>query len=194
MIKKISFLLVLVLLTSNVVMAYGLGVSPADDTVCVIPGQVKILTYFVSKSNDMTEGFIEIYAENVSWMYVQQYLELPEQGEKTALDVTLYVPKEIEYGLRTGEMMICSPPKITSSGTPIQPCVQSLLHIDVQETCPEIEERKQYFRNLISDVLMAGIFILLLLYLSRRVTRTKSKTKKKVRRIKRRKLAKRSKK
>ena len=193
MMKKIAFYLVMVLLTSQIAMAYGLGVSPAEDEICVIPGQVKNYTFYVSKTNDMTEGYIEVYVSNVSWLYSQAYLELPEPNKMTPLNVTAYVPRQIEYGMRTGELLVCAPPK-GSGNTLIQPCVQALLHLDVQKTCPEIEEQKQYFKNLVSDILMAAIFILLILYLCRRVTRTKCRTKEEVRRIKRRKTTKRRKK
>ena len=194
MIRRTVFYLVLILLTSNIVIAYGLGVSPAEDTVCVIPGQIKNYTFYVSKTLDVTEGNMEVYLQNLSWLYAQQYLELPEPNKMSPLNVTIYTPKQIEYGMRTGELLVCAPPKASAGSMPIQPCVEALLHVDVQETCPEIEEQKEYFKNLASDILMAAIFILLILYLCRRVTRTKCRTKEELRRIKRRKKTKRRKK
>jgi len=170
-------------------MAYGLGVSPSEENVCVMPGQVKTITLYVSKSNDVLEGAIEVYVNDVSWVHAPEYLQLPEEGQKVPLNITIFTPKEIEYGKRTADLLICAPSK-DDGDMPVQPCVQALVNIDVQETCPEYEAQKEYFKNLLSDILLALVFVLLLVYVFRRM----KKKKKQVRRTKTRKKSKRRKK
>ena len=193
-IRDLFIFLALVLLTSNAVLAYGLGMSPVETDVCVIPGQVRNVTFSVTMSDDVTQGPIEVYLSGVGWVYSNEYLELPPKGEPVLLDVTIYTPEDIQYGVRTVELLVCAPKKLNSENFPIQPCVEGNINIDVEETCPEIEAQKEVFRNTVRDYLLIAIFVLVLVYLGRKVGKTKLKKKRQVRRTKIRKKTKRRKK
>ena len=190
-ILTLSFLILLVLPT--LVDAYGIGVTPSSTVECVVPGQFKNVTFTVSGTNDMIDGYFIVGIGNLSWAYPEQYVRAYAGGGSTDFNVSIYTPKDIDYGRRVGNMLICTPEN-QIEGVPIQPCVEATLVVDVSETCPEIEAKKEFCKNLIKDILLMGLFVTVLIILARRVHKTKFAKKKQVRRTKKARKVKRRKK
>ena len=171
----LSFISLLIILPT-LVDAYGIAISPATVDVCVIPSEVSTVTFYVSKSADVTQGQIYVAVDNISWAYTQQYIPLPEGTKQNKINVTIIAPQSIDYGVRQGKVIVCAPPT-SDFGNSIQPCVESILKIDVEETCPGIEAKKNFWKDNIKMILLASILVLTLAFIYRKVSKMKKKPK-----------------
>lgn len=169
--RQLLWFVPFLLIMPTLAMAYGLGVSPTELTICVAPGQIKNASFYVSTTVDVT-GTMEAYMNNISWVYVDRFLDAPPAGKLSILNATIYTPNGIDYGVRHGMVQVCIH-QTSVSGMMVIPCVDVKLDVDVQETCPDIEQAKNYYKNLIKDVLSVMILILIIILALRQVNRTK---------------------
>jgi hypothetical protein len=145
------------ILLATPVFSTVIGVTPADQTICVAPGHATSTVFHVSSSSSEFTEQLTVAVSNVPWVTTNKTIELPPHTQLPML-VIANPPRDLPEGTYMAYIELCksveTPDKIA-----IQSCLGPTLTINVDKSCATLDTEtiKGWF------VWIAGTLIVLLL-------------------------------
>ncbi len=115
--------------------SFVIGVSPADQTVCVAPGQAEAAKYYLSSTSNVTEQ-LQVRISNFTWISAASAIDVPPEMQ-IPFEMIASPPSDLSEGDYVSLIEFCSITGV-KNGINIESCLGPKLTVNVTSDCMKV--------------------------------------------------------